>query len=150
MTTPRRDAPPARSLPALPFLGMVVGLWGMLPRFVESGLDTDERVEFVDHFIPGLAVVVVAVVALAVARRSPQPGPFLFLAGLIVLLAGLFMVATHVPLVMQANRGEAPWGGTIFHTSAALAVFCLGAVWASTYWSETAPQPESDEAGTEQ
>lgn len=137
-------------MPALPLTGIVVGLWGTLPRFVELGLDTDERLEFVDHFIPGLVVVITSVIAVAVTRRTPQPGPFLFLAGLIVLLAGLFMVATHVPLVMQANRGEAPWGGTIFHTSAALAVFCLGAVWAITCWSEAAPQPETEHASTEQ
>ena len=140
---------PARSLPVLPLLGVAVGLWGALPRFVKSGLNTEDRVEVVDHVIPGIVVVVVSLVALAVARRSLKPGPFLFVAGLVVLLAGLFMFATHVPLVMQATRGEAPWGGTVFHTSAALAVFGLGLLWAATYWSETAPDAGSEAAGTE-
>lgn len=144
MATGGGDAPAARSLPVLPLLGVVVGLWGTLPRFLDSGLNTEDAVETVDHVIPGIVVVVVSLIALAVARRSPKPGPMLFLAGLVVLLAGLFMVATHVPLVMQATRDEAPWGGTVFHTSAALAVFGLGLLWAAGYWSETAPDPETE------
>jgi len=142
-------APAPRPLPAMPLLGVAVGLWGMLPRFVDTGLNTEDTVEVVDHLIPGIVVVVVSLVALAVARKSAKPGPFLFIAGLVVLLAGLFMFATHVPLVMQATRGEAPWGGTVFHTSAALAVFGLGLLWATTYWSETAPEAETEPATTE-
>jgi len=129
----REGAP--RSLPVLPLLGVVVGLWGALPRYVDSGLLTEDRVEFVDHVVPAVVVVIVSLVSLGVVRRSPRPGPFLFVAGLVVLLAGLFMLATHVPLVMQATRGEAPWGGTVFHTSSALAVFGLGLLWAAAYWS---------------
>ena len=142
MSTSDGEVPAGRSLPVLPLLGVVVGLWGALPRFLNSGLNTEDTVETVDHVVPGLVVVVVSLVALAVARRSPKPGPSLFVAGLVVLLAGLFMVATHVPLVMQATRDEAPWGGTVFHSSAALAVFGLGLLWAATYWSETAPEVE--------
>lgn len=140
--------PARRSLPVLPLLGVAVGVWGMLPRFLKSGLNTEDSVEVVDHVVPGVVVVVVSLVALAVARRSPKPGPFLFVAGLVVLLAGLFMFATHVPLVMQATRDEAPWGGTVFHTSAALAVFGLGMLWAAAYWSETAPEAETEPAGS--
>lgn len=140
------EALAARPLPAMPLLGVAVGLWGVLPRFLDSGLNTEDTVEVVDHVIPGVIVVIVSLIALAVARRSAKPGPLLFIAGLVVLLAGLFMVATHVPLVMQATRGEAPWGGTVFHTSAALAVFGLGLLWASTYWSETAPEAETEPA----
>ena len=139
-------SPAARAVPVLPLLGMVVGVWGSLPRFVDSGLLTDDRVEVVDHVVPGVVVIVVSLISVAVARRSSTPGPFLFVAGLVVLLAGLFMVATHVPLVMQATRDEAPWGGTVFHTSAALAVFGLGLLWATTYWSATAPDAEPEAA----
>ena len=137
-------APAGRTVPVVPLLGVVVGLWGSLPRFVDSGLLTEDRVEVVDHVVPGAVVVIVSLVALVVAGRSPKPGPLLFVAGLVVVLAGLFMVATHVPLVMQATRDEAPWGGTLFHTSAALAVFGLGLLWASAYWSPTAPEPEPE------
>ena len=146
MATAGGDAPATRSLPVLPLLGVAVGLWGMLPRYLDSGLNTEDRVEVVDHVLPGIVVVVVSLIALGVARKAARPGPALFVAGLVVFLAGLFMFATHVPLVMQATRGEAPWGGTVFHTSAALAVFGLGLLWASAYWSETAPQAEAEAA----
>ena len=139
-------SPAARAVPVLPLLGVVVGVWGSLPRFVDSGLLTEDRVEVVDHVVPGVVVIVVSLISVAVARRSAKPGPVLFVAGLVVLLAGLFMVATHVPLVMQATREEAPWGGTVFHTSAALAVFGLGLLWAATYWSATAPEAEPEAA----
>ena len=139
-------SPAARAVPVLPLLGVVVGVWGSLPRFVDSGLLTEDRVEVVDHVVPGVVVIVVSLVSVAVARRSATPGPFLFVAGLVVLLAGLFMVATHVPLVMQATRDEAPWGGTVFHTSAALAVLGLGLLWAATYWAATAPDAEREAA----
>ncbi len=139
-------SPAARAVPVLPLVGVVVGVWGSLPRFVDSGLLTEDRVEFIDHVVPGVVVIVVSLISAAVTRRSATPGPFLFVAGLVVLLAGLFMVATHVPLVMQATRDEAPWGGTVFHTSAALAVLGLGLLWAASYWSATAPDAEPEAA----
>lgn len=135
-------APPVRSLPVLPLLGLAVALWGALPRFIDTGLRTLDRVEVVIHVVPGAVVLIVSVLSLAVARRSAKPGPFLFVAGLVVLLTGLFMFSSHVPLVMQATRDEAPWGGTVFHTSSALAVLGLGLLWATAYWSTTAPEPE--------
>ncbi len=149
MADPVDHAPAARSLPVMPLLGVVVGLWGVLPRFVDSGLLTEDRVEVVDHVFPGVVVVIVSLIALVVARRSPRPGPFLFVVGLVVLLAGLFMFATHVPLVMQATRDEAPWGGTVFHTSSALAVLGLGLLWAATYWSATAPEVQAEAEAAE-
>ena len=66
-----------------------------------------------------------------------------------VLLAGLWMMATHLPLVAEATRGDAPWPATIYHTSAALAVFGLGLLWATVTWSEAGddakPAPQAEQ-----
>jgi hypothetical protein len=59
-----------------------------------------------------------------------------FVAGLVVLLAGFWMVATHVPLVAEAMRGEAPWPATLYHSSPAFAVFGFGLLWTMAHWSD--------------
>ncbi|HEV2070439.1 MAG TPA: hypothetical protein VGR26_11640 [Acidimicrobiales bacterium] len=38
------------------------------------------------------------------------PTNLLFAAGLGVVLAEFWMAATHLPLAVQATRGDAPWG----------------------------------------
>jgi len=47
--------------------------------------------------------------------RSQPVAQWMLPAGLVVTLAGIWMTMTHVPLVAQASRGEAPWAGTLFH-----------------------------------
>lgn len=130
------DALTARSTPVLPLFGVLAGIWGMMPRFIDSGLLTDDRVEVIDHVVPGVVVVIVSLMSLA--ARRPAKVLFFFLTGLVVLLAGLFMLSTHVPLIMQAIRGEAPWGGAIFHTAPAVGVLGLGLLWSWACWSATA------------
>jgi hypothetical protein len=64
---------------------------------------------------------------------------FMFVAGLAICLAGLWMVATHIPLVAQAARAEpgVTWAATIWHSAAAAVVAVLGVIWVATYWDVT-------------
>ena len=115
-------------------MGVVVGLWGVLPKYVSPPLNTADRVEFADHVVPGVAVILLSAIALLWWKdRSPLASLGL---GLAVLLAGFWMLATHLPLVAQATRGEAPWPGTIYHTASTLAVFGLGLLWCASYWRD--------------
>lgn len=123
----------------LPVIGLVVAVWASLPRYTGPGAPRfvpDPSAEFANHVVPAIAVAIVSVWALAARRRAKGPGAVPFFAGLVVLLGGLFMFATHVPLVAQALRDESPWDATIYHTSSALAVFGLGLLWAVTHWSD--------------
>ena len=43
------------------------------------------------------------------------------------------MTATHLPLMLQATRAEAPWDATIYHSVPGLAVLALGVVWTASY-----------------
>jgi hypothetical protein len=43
------------------------------------------------------------------ARRDPVFPLFFMLAG------GLWMAGSHLPLIAQARRGDAPWGASAFH-----------------------------------
>lgn len=119
--------------------GVLVGAWALLPPYIGPGLNTLDRVEFADHVVPGVAVLVVSLAAMALARRGADSTRFA--AGLGVVLAGFWMTATHAPLVLQGVRGQAPWGATIYHTLPGLAVLALGIAWAATYRSEPAAGP---------
>lgn len=131
---------------ALPFLGLVVAGWALLPPYSGPELGTEMRVEIADHVVPSVLMIVLSVVAL-VRRRAigagADKGSFMLLAGLGILLAGFWMVATHLPLVAQARRGEVTGGVAAYHTAPGVAVMLLGLVWAALHWNDSAPEPES-------
>lgn len=120
----------------LPFVGLAVAVWASLPRYSGPKLNVAPSTEMVDHVFPAVVVLLASLAGIAAGRRATGPGSTRFLGGMAVLLAGLWMMATHLPLVAQAGRGDAPWPATIYHTSSALAVFGLGLLWAATTWSE--------------
>lgn len=113
-------------------LGLLVGAWALIPPYTGPALNTAERVEFVDHVVPGIVVIAISALAFLFASRAAAAGA-LFPAGLGIFLAGFWMSATHAPLVLQAIRDQAPWGATIYHSVPGLAVLALGAAWALTY-----------------
>jgi hypothetical protein len=134
-------APPAGpDLPRLlPLVGLPVALWAALPQFSGPAINTSETAEFVDHIVPAVLIVLCSLVGIAASRRPAGPGALRFIAGMGVLLAGLWMVATHFPLVRQTMDGgpeAASWEATIYHTASALAVFGLGLLWSTVTWSE--------------
>ncbi len=112
--------------------GLLAGAWALLPPYTGPALATADAVEFADHVVPGVAILAVSLAAALIARRGAS-GSLLFAAGLVVALAGFWMTATHLPLVLQAMRAEAPWGATIYHSLPGLAVLALGTLWAATY-----------------
>lgn len=132
----RRPDEVTAGAPRLAVAGLVVGAWALLPPYTGPPLATSTRVEVADHVVPGLVLLAVVVVVLAAGRRR-HPGALLMLvAGLVVALAGLWMIFTHLPLVAQALDGAVPWGATLYHSAPGLAVGGLGFVWARRYWSE--------------
>lgn len=130
----------------MPVVGVGIALWASLPKYSGPALNTSADAEFASHVLPAVVVLLAAIVGIAAGRRPQGPGALRLIAGMTVLLAGMWMLATHLPLVAQATRGEAPWPGTIYHSSSALAVFGLGLLWATVTWSEagdeTEPAPE--------
>lgn len=99
---------------AVPWLAAAVGL----------ELDVAARLEIADHVIPGL--VMLAGAALLAIRGSP-PGSTAWLgAGAVAFLTGLWITATHVPLIPDAVEGVAPWGAALLHLSAGPPILVLG------------------------
>jgi hypothetical protein len=117
--------------------GVLGGLLGILPFFVTPELDTSRAAEIADHVVPGV-LVVVAAGAVLVAHRRGGVSPMAFLmAGVAILLAGIWMASTHVPLLSQAARDEAPWAGALYHSASAAIVLAVGVAWASAAWTQT-------------
>ncbi|MEN3316008.1 MAG: hypothetical protein V7605_2242 [Acidimicrobiaceae bacterium] len=116
-------------------MGLAVAACATLPVLVGPGLDTTRAVEVVDHLVPGLVVLAVSTAVLVATRSTPVAGVFVLGAAMVTVLAGLWMVATHIPLVAQAGRHEAPWGSTMFHSAAAVLVLAFGLAWAWASWA---------------
>jgi hypothetical protein len=88
-----------------------------------------------DHVLPALVVLGVSVWALVRGGRATEESLDMLTAGLAILLAGFWMAATHLPLVLQALRHEAPWPATIHHSTSAVVVFAYGATWTILHWN---------------
>jgi len=124
---------------ALPFLGLVIGLWAVVPPYTGPALNTEMRVEIADHVVPSILVLGLSVTALVLNRRrgaGSTAGTFMLLAGMGILLAGFWMIATHVPLVTQSRRGEVPGGTAAYHTAPGIAVTLFGLVWTAVHWND--------------
>ncbi len=137
----RPSADPPQSIRSarrfLPVAGLVMAAWALLPPYSGPALNTEMRVEVADHVIPALVMTTVSVAVIVLGRQRKEPLPTLSLvAGALVLLAGLWMVSTHVPLVAQATRGEVTWSATVYHAAPSLAVLALGLVWVVAHWSD--------------
>jgi len=117
-------------------VGLVVGSCATLPVLVGPHLNTARAVEIADHLVPGLVVLLASVAVLAMNRSAPVSGVVMLAVGMVVSLAGLWMVATHVPLVAQAARHEAPWGATIYHSASAVLVLAFGLAWTWASWAD--------------
>ena len=112
--------------------GLLIGLYAMLPTFYLAGIHPKHNAEIVDHFVPGMFVL--AMVIAAVIRQA-KPDTLMLSTGVVVLLAGFWMAATHYGLLSEAidNNKMAPWPGTLYHCSTAVAVFALGITWVYRY-----------------
>lgn len=122
---------------ALPVVGLVVAAIAVLPPYTGPEIGTSDKVEVADHVVPAVLMALLSLAAL-VAGRRPRPGMFPLVAGLGITLAGLWMTATHVPLVAQATRDEVSYGTAAYHTVPGLLVLALGLVWTATHWGDVA------------
>lgn len=107
----RRSAPETwRKLAAVV---AVLALWGMLAPYAGrlAGFEVNTRpiVEVIDHVVPGLVLLLLAALAGGTGRGSLP-------AALLGVLAAFWMVATHVPLVVEAAAGGVEWGAAMWHS----------------------------------
>ena len=122
---------------ALPYAGVVIGLWAAITPYVLLGddLNAAAKNEFADHVVPGALMIGLSAAQLVRDRAGTAGGSFPLLAGFGIVLAGLWMSATHLPLVRDAGDGVVAESVTAWHTIPGLVVMALGVAWAATYWS---------------
>ncbi len=100
----------------VPYLGELLGLVVNVPA----------RVEVVDHVIPGVIVVGAGLCLHRLAQRRALAGErFALLAAGVCFLAGVWVLATHLPLVQDAADAAVTWEAAIWHSIAALPIVGL-------------------------
>jgi hypothetical protein len=110
---------------------VALGAWSILPPYIgpDLGMDLDvsSGVEFVDHAIPGAAVVICGTISVMLARGGAAGS----LADVIALgaccLAGFWELATHFTLWLDAGDPGKPWDAVILHTIAGPLITILAA-----------------------
>lgn len=119
----------------LPLLGVGLSVWAALPPYSGPSLAATARAEVVDHVVPAVVLLIVSLVALLGARRASGPGTLLLAGALVAALCGLWMTATHLPLVVQAARqGGISWAAVTYHSVPSLAVLAFGLLWTVRSW----------------
>jgi hypothetical protein len=93
-----------------PYVGPVVGL-------ELEGIDS--IVEVVDHVIPGIIIFLAAGASFLLLRsgRLKEDSIVLASALAISLLAAVWQTSSHIPLILDGGRPEAPWGAVILHST---------------------------------
>jgi len=114
---------------AFPSLALGLALVAILPPYIGPQLDVAARVELMDHVIPAAVIAVVGFAGLVAARRRKQGPNTPLIAGLLVALAGFWMVATHLQLLAQAARDEVPIGAAVWHATPGGLVLGVGLAW---------------------
>lgn len=114
-----------RLSPRLEFVAGAIGLYDLAPGIWLDGLHVRRGAEIVDHVVPGLVVLAMVGIAILAGRSARVP----LVTGMTVLLAGFWMVVTHVGLVAQGFRHEAPGGAVAYHSSTAALTLVVGVVW---------------------
>lgn len=143
MTGTTETSGPSSLKQSLPIVGLVIGVWATAAPYVLLGPDLNAAAknEFADHVVPG-ALMIGLSLAMAMRARSGTATAgtsFPLIAGFGIVLAGIWMTATHLPLVRDARDDIVDGGVAAWHTIPGLVVLVVGAVWAIAFWSDAAP-----------
>lgn len=140
---PQRAAPSPRAV-ALGSAGLAL-IAGSAPYSGEAfGLvvPVEPKVEIVDHVLPAAVVLVAALVNLYAGKTT--------LGGVLTIaLAGLWITATHAPLLIDAGAGNVGWAAALWHSLPGIAIF-IGALlttvalWRAEDASARPPAPETE------
>ena len=89
-----------------------------IARAVGWEVPVPDVVEVVDHVVPG-ALALSAALGLGRPGRSGLRDPDLRLLAVgVAVLSGVWVAASHAPLVLDASRGAVGWGGALLHARA--------------------------------
>ncbi|MGH9071551.1 MAG: hypothetical protein ACRDX8_10410 [Acidimicrobiales bacterium] len=145
VTSPDRPVPGLSARFVVPSL--LIGLYAMAPGIWLGGLVVKRNAEIVDHVVPGLFVLAMVLLAVSWGPERRGAPTVLFGASLGITLAGLWMSATHIGLLVQGVRGQAPGLAVTYHCSTAFLTLVLGFTWVGRHWG--ALNAPASEKGTD-
>ncbi len=127
----------------------LLGAWSVAVPYVGNALGLDVNVpadlEVIDHVIPGLIVALAAGVAYRSLRRGTAAASLAYLIAVgVSLLAGLWITATHIPLLLQAARGTVGWPQALWHSLPGFPLPVLAIALYALSPTEAAPRAASD------
>lgn len=107
-----------------------LGAWSIVVPYLGPplGFDLDvlAKVEIVDHVVPGSVIVACSMLGLSLLRRGRSGSLASLGIAAAIVLAGLWITTTHVPLLLDAGRGVVPWATACFHTASGPLILALG------------------------
>jgi tetratricopeptide (TPR) repeat protein len=121
----------------------VLGIWAVLIPWLGPAFgyapESVLRLELADHVVPGLLVIGLSLLCLP----RVVSGVLAEWRGLPIvcaadIAAGMWMVAAHAPLLVQAAQRQRSWNLALFHSSAAFGVLAMAAYLAWRVGSERA------------
>ena len=124
---------------AIAALLLAFGVWGLvapyLARAVGLAVPVAAKVEVVDHVVPGIVVLAVAVLSLLMRRIA-------LVSALLATLAGFWMTATHISLLVDAEHGRASFPAALIHSLPGIIILILSIAAAVIAWGEEAEPAE--------
>jgi hypothetical protein len=102
----------------------ILGAVSILPPYIGPVLGLELQgiesiVEVVDHVIPGVIIFLAAGTCFLLLRAGRMREDSIVLAGALAvcLLAAVWQTSSHIPLILDGGRPEAPWGAVILHST---------------------------------
>ena len=104
---------------------VLFGIWGLVAPYLGKAIgfavDTRPINEVVDHVVPGIVILGVSITAIVMRRRAVW-------GSVAIVAAGIWMTATHIPLIKQAADGDASMSAALWHSIPGMVVLALGAI----------------------
>jgi len=96
-------------------------VWSAAAPYVATAVGWDvpvsSAVEIVDHVVPGALALGAALVLRRLGRTDARDLGLRLGAVAVAVLCGVWIAATHAPLLLDASRGAVEWGGAILHAT---------------------------------
>lgn len=139
--------PAVEGVPQPPFFAIALAIFGVadgiapyVANAVGLTLYTLPVNEVVDHVIPGAIVILVA--WLTLIRGTGWLG-----GSLLAMVAATWMVATHVPLLVQAGHGQVDLATALLHSTPGILVFLTAAAMTAINLMDARGRVRPDERG---
>jgi len=109
-----------------------LAVWSAAAPYVATAVGWDvpvsSAVEIVDHVFPGTLALGAALALQRLGRTEARDLGLRLGAVAVAVLSGVWVAASHAPLLLAASRGAVEWGAAILHATGG-PLLLLAALW---------------------